>query len=93
MTNGDRAMVCRRCHEEIPVAAGNCPHCGVSIRSRVPLVVVLLFGLVLMVTSLFALSKLLFFGGLGLLLATIAGYLLYDRRKRIEEARSSEGPP
>lgn len=90
MSDSERAIVCRRCREEAPVAGGDCPHCGASIRRRGPLVVVLLLGLVLAVASLFALSDLLFFGVVGLLGAAIAGYLLYDRRKRMREAGEDE---
>jgi hypothetical protein len=42
------------------------------------------------VASLFDLSNLLFFGVVGLLSAAVAGYLLYDRHKRLEEASESE---
>lgn len=90
MSNREQAIVCRRCREEIPVGGGNCPHCGESIRSKWSLVAVLLFGLVLMVVSLFALSELLFFGVIGLLSAAVAGYLLSDRRTRIQEASDGE---
>lgn len=90
MSNSEQGIVCRRCREVVPVTGGNCPHCGASIRRNWPLVAVLLVGLVLVVTSLFAPSELLFFGGLGLLGVAIAGYLLYDKRKRIEEAAQGE---
>lgn len=71
------------------MAGGNCPHCGASIRGNWALVAILLVGVVLVVTSLFALDELLFFGVLGLLGVAISGYLLYDKRNRIREASDS----
>lgn len=86
MSNGERAIVCRRCRESVPVTGGSCPHCGASIRRTWPLVAISLVGVVLVVTSVFAPSELLFFGVVGLLSVAIAGYLLYDKRNRMEEA-------
>jgi len=90
MSDSERAIVCRRCREDVPLASGSCPHCGASIRRSGPLVAVGLFGFVLAVASLFALSELLFFGVVGLLCVAITGYLLYDKRRRIREATDRE---
>lgn len=51
---------------------------------------VVITGLVLLGGSLFNISDLLFFGLLGLLLASVGGYLMYDKRKRINEASEKE---
>lgn len=90
MRDGEQAIVCRRCREQVPVAGGNCPHCGAAIRRRWPLVATILVGLVLVVAALVGPSELLFFGAGGLLGGSIAGYLLYDQRERIREASESE---
>lgn len=49
------------------------------------LIGILLIGPVLVVTTLFAPSELLFFGAIGLLAIGLAGYLLYDKRNHIRE--------
>lgn len=51
---------------------------------------VVITGLVLLGGSLFNISELLFFGLLGLLLVSVGGYLMYNKRKRIEEASKKE---
>lgn len=86
MSNGERAIVCRRCREEVPATGDNCPHCGASLRGNVALTGLLLVGLVLVVSALFAPSDLLFFGVIGLGAVAISGYLLYDKRNRIRQA-------
>lgn len=90
MSERERSIVCRRCREAAPLAGGNCPHCGASIRGNLALVVIGLFGLVLVIASLFALSELLFYGVVGLACLGIASYLLYDKQRRIRAASEGE---
>lgn len=86
----DSLIVCRRCGETISRDAGNCPHCGQSIRGTMPYVVVALFGLLIAGASLLDLGQLLAYGVVGLLVAVGAGYVVYEQRQRIKEA--SEQP-
>ena len=90
MSEGEQYITCRRCTEHIPLSGDNCPHCGKSIRKTLPVYGVIVFGLILAVGALFSLSELWFFGVIGVLLAGIGGYLIYDRHNRIQEARSTE---
>lgn len=82
---GER-IVCRNCKETIAIEDEHCPHCGTSIRSNLPYIVAILFGFVLAVSALFDPGNLLAYGVLGLLVAVGAGYVLYEKRQRIDEA-------
>lgn len=90
MSQGEQRIVCRRCKERIPAAAGNCPKCGASIRKTRTLVAAAAFGLVIAVASVFNPAGALFFGLVGLALVGIGGYLLYDKRRRINEASENQ---
>lgn len=65
---------------------GSCPHCGATIRGQAYWVAVV-FGVLLMGATVLNPSQLLAFGVLGLLLAGGAGYLIYEQRQRIQQAR------
>ena len=90
MSQGEQEIVCRRCREQIPATAGNCPQCGASIRKSGTLIAVAGFGLVLAVAAAFRPSDILFFGLVGLALIGMSGYLLYDKRQRINEASEDQ---
>lgn len=89
MSKGEREIVCRGCHEKIPVG-NNCPYCGTSVRSDRTLVIAIAIGLLVVGASLFDVSGLLFFAVIGLAIVGGAGYLLYDKRRRIDEATEEE---
>lgn len=86
MSQGEQRIVCRRCNENIALATDSCPHCGASVRNSGLIVAVTGFGGLLAVGALFDLSQLWFFGAIGLAIAAIGGYLLYDKRRRMIEA-------
>lgn len=86
MSSESRLIVCRRCRETIPMEEGNCPHCGAGIRRNRAFGTVAVFGLVLIGTAVLNLDQLYAFGILGLILAGIALFFLYDKRKRINLA-------
>lgn len=86
MSEDGSSIVCRRCGETIPLDAGNCPHCGQSIRGNAGPLAGLGLGLVLIVAAALSPGQLLAFGVLGLLLAAAGGYLLYDKRQRMQAA-------
>lgn len=86
MSGRGERIVCRNCKETIAVEDEHCPHCGTSIRSNLAYIVAIAFGLVLAGSALFSPGNLLAYGVLGLLLAVGAGYVLYEKRQRIERA-------
>lgn len=86
MSSDSQLIICRRCHEAIPTEEGSCPHCGAGIRSTVAFGSAVVFGLLLIGASLLNLESLLAFGILGLLVAVGSGYLLYDKRQRVQRA-------
>jgi len=77
------SIVCRRCDEVYSIEADSCPHCGRSQTGRGYWIAAGV-GLVIAVTS--VVSGLWFFGLVGLLLTAGAGYFLYDKRERKQEA-------
>lgn len=91
MSSGEREIVCRRCQESIPLEEDNCPHCGASVRNRGRMYAAVVLGLLIAGTSLFQIGTLWFFGLIGLALAAVGGYLLYDRRQRIQQAVREAG--
>lgn len=85
MSSGETQIVCRRCRETIPADGDNCPHCGASIRGTLGPIAAVVFGLVIAGSS--VLGQLWFFAAIGLAIAAIGGYLIYDKRSRLAEAR------
>lgn len=86
MSSESQLIICRRCHEAIPTENGSCPHCGAGIRSTVAFGSAVMFGVLLIGATIFSPGTLYAFGILGLLVAASAGYLLYDKRQRIQRA-------
>lgn len=86
MSETEGQIKCRRCQETISLNVGNCPHCGQSIRSDVGPMVAIVLGVLLVIGAALNISELLIFGLVGLALAALGGYVLYDKRKRISEA-------
>lgn len=91
MSEEGSSIVCRRCGEVIPLDAGSCPHCGQEIRGTAGPVGGVVLGVLLVIAAIFGGSRLYVFGALGLLLGAASGYLLYDKRRRIQEAASRGG--
>lgn len=88
MSQVERMIICRRCRERIQIEGGSCPHCGTGIRrKRMPIISILL-GVILMVAAAFAIRDLLIFFLVGVAMAAIGGYLLWDQRNRIREANA-----
>lgn len=86
MSGQGNRIVCRRCNETIATEGGSCPQCGASIRSDTPYILGLVFGLVILGAMLLDPSSLLAFGIVGLLVAAGSGYMLYEKRQRMEQA-------
>lgn len=84
-TNGNR-IVCRKCQESISLDNDSCPNCGASVRGTLPYVVGIVLGLVLVGAAIVNISDLLAYGVVGLFVAGSAGYLLYEKRQRVEQA-------
>lgn len=89
MSKSEQEIVCRNCHEDVPVDR-ECPYCGTSVRSDRPLIAAIVVGVLMVGASLFDLGQLVFFLVIGLAVIGAAGYLLYDKRKRIDEATTTE---
>jgi len=85
------SIVCRQCGEVIPLDAGHCPHCGQSIRGLLWPSIGIVLGLAVVVATLVNPSDLLIFGLLGTVVAATSGYLIYDRRQRIQRAAERGG--
>jgi hypothetical protein len=84
-TQGQR-IVCRNCKETIDLDAGACPHCGTTIRSNTPYLVAIVVGAAMIVSAAFEPGPLLAFGVLGLFVAGGGAFILYDKRRRIQQA-------
>lgn len=84
MSAGERQIECRKCKEQISLEAENCPHCGTSIRSLVPSIAAIVLGLVVAGASLMNVGTLWFYGLIGVAMAVIGAYLIYDRQQRIQ---------
>ena len=83
MSSGNQLIACRRCDEPIQQNEGSCPHCGTTVRGTGPYLAGAAGGLVLFAASLLDFGTLYLFGILGLLLAVVCGYLLYEKRQRV----------
>lgn len=90
MGTEENEIECRRCHEMIPLEAGNCPHCGASVRSTARLGAILVVGLIIMIASAINISDLWFFATIGFLLAFVGGFLLYNKRQRRTQSRNRQ---
>lgn len=86
MSTSDTQIVCRNCKETIGTETGSCPQCGTEIRGNLPYAVGIGVGLLLIVAAILRPGDLLAFGVLGAVVAAGAGFFLYDKRQRIEQA-------
>lgn len=86
MSGRGEQIICRNCKETIAVEDQHCPHCGKSIRSDRAYLIAILLGVLLIIATLFSPGDLLAFGILGVVLVAGAGYLLYEKRQRIDQA-------
>lgn len=86
MSAKGQQIVCRKCNETISTDGGHCPRCGTSIRNNAAYLVGVLLGVVLVGAAVFAPGSLLIYGVLGAVVALSSGYLLYEKRQRIEQA-------
>lgn len=88
MSESGEMMLCRECHERISTEVDNCPHCGRDTLGWGPYAG-LVVGLVIALASTRELGNLWFFGLIGLVIAIVGGWMLWDKRQRI--SRASEG--
>jgi len=84
MSGREEQIRCRKCNDSISLDNSSCPHCGTGIRSRVSLIVAIVIGAVIALSSLLNIGDLWFFGILGAAIAFGAGGLLYNREQRIQ---------
>lgn len=91
MSQEGSSIVCRQCSEVISLNVDHCPHCGKSIRGLIWPVVGILFGILLAGASLLNLGDLLVFLVLGVVMGVSSGYLIYDHRRRIQQATERGG--
>lgn len=90
MAGREEQIVCRRCGEEFPTADENCPHCGTPVRGyRGPFALIVL-GVILVGASIPSFSSMIPYILIGLALAVIGGYVIYDKRSRINEATRND---
>lgn len=90
MSGSGKQIVCRKCKTTISTEAGSCPQCGTSIRNDIAYFAGIALGVIMMGATLFAPSDLLVFGVVGLLIAAGSGYLVYEKRKRIQQAGTEQ---
>ena len=83
----ERHIICRQCGEHISMTVGSCPRCGADIRGRGVPIAALLIGIVLLAVSATDLGQFWLFALIGLFVGFGGGYTLYDRRRRIQQAR------
>ena len=91
MSQDGSSIVCRRCGETIPLEGGSCPHCGKDIRKITGPAIAIFLGALLVGSAILGGSSLYVFGAVGLVMAASGGYILYDRRTRMQEAAERGG--
>lgn len=67
----------------MPIDAGNCPHCGSRVITKLQSIVIMVIGLVLMTTALVGLWPVV---GVGLLLLLGGGAFYWNRQQKIQNA-------
>lgn len=95
MSSSEKQITCRGCEERIPADADNCPHCGTSVRSNTGPLIAIVFGSVLFLAAIADLvlnqeTRILIYGVVGLIVAAIGGYVIYEKRQRISEATAGD---
>ena len=84
MSAQGQRIICRNCKETIATDSGNCPHCGTSVRGDLPYLAGVVLGIVILVAGL--IGALYTFSVVGVLIALGAGYVLYEKRQRVQRA-------
>ncbi|WP_207592660.1 hypothetical protein [Halomontanus rarus] len=90
MGTKETQIVCRNCKETIAVENGSCPHCGTSLRGAVPYYIAIALGVLLIVATVLNPGDLMAFGVIGVLVAAIGGFFIYEKRQRLEQASQRE---
>jgi len=90
MSGSQRLIVCRGCGAEIPRDGDTCQYCETTIRDTAP-VILLLAGVVVTLLSMASLLlnqsvELLPGAVLGVIVGSVGGYMIYDRRRRLLRA-------
>ena len=83
MSAGEKQIRCRKCKEIISVESGSCPHCGTGIRSTIAPLAVLVLGLIITVATVINLGELWFYTLIGVAMAVVGGFLIYEKRSRM----------
>ncbi|WP_436927526.1 hypothetical protein [Halosimplex amylolyticum] len=86
MSEQGSSIVCRRCDETFPSDLDNCPHCGKSQWGTLGPIVGVALGAVLAIGAIIAGQQAYAFGVVGIAIAGIGSYILYDRRQRLQQA-------
>ncbi|MFB6218371.1 MAG: zinc ribbon domain-containing protein [Halobacteriaceae archaeon] len=95
MSSSEKQITCRGCDESIPADADNCPHCGTGVRSNTGPIIAVVFGAILFAAAIADLvlnqeTRILIYGVVGLVVAAIGGYVIYEKRQRISEATAHD---
>lgn len=90
MSANETRIVCRNCNETIAVENESCPHCGTSLRGRIPYYAAIVLGIVLVGAAILSPGDLLAFGAIGVVVAAIGGFFIYERRQRMDRASQRE---
>lgn len=85
MSSDSEEIVCRQCNETFPVEQGDCPTCGTDVRNERNLGIVVALGVVVAALAVYAQQWVLTV--IAVLFAAAIGYLIYDKRTRIERAK------
>lgn len=85
MSNDSEEIICRQCNETFRLAEGDCPKCGTNVRDERKLGAVVVAGLVVVALAVYAQQYVL--TAVALLFTGAIGYLIYEKRNRIERAR------
>ena len=86
MIGSGSEIVCRRCEERIPRNIEKCPHCGASLRKTKGPMAAVVIGVIIFLSSLLSIGDLWPYALFGAVIAGGAGYLLWEKRNRIQLA-------
>ena len=91
MSEGDKRIICRRCHENISMTLGTCPHCGAEIKGLKGPAAMFIIGLVVLIPT--AIEGMWWLAVVGLALMFGGGYFIYDKRSRMKRAEPDQTAP